>query len=175
MQLMKPHVTFHTPELLKSMREVSQYQIHRLRGLGHLPRHAAVSEGTTSFSLGRQAGHTEAMVKLAIEDAVKGSNTIIVTHNRAMEKMVFSLVKTFGGDFADFTGHVIIVSISSSEVNGVGRRFPSISSRRGMASIDHIMIDGPVTHMPGWNDKFYDNILKYTDHEAIKSCVIVGS
>lgn len=175
MQLMKKTVTFETLDLLKSMREVSQYQIERMKESGYAPVEQAIDSGTTSFGLGRQAGHTEAILEQAKRDVLSGNGVIIVFHNTAY-------MREFKKSFVDIEnvkgkGFAIGISIggSSSELCGVSRKYGLGKGKTNRLVVDHIMIDGPVTHMPRWRDRFYQNILMHIESNDLKSCVIVGS
>ena len=80
MKLFEQKITYKTKELLYQMVEISKLNFYQL------PDFVNINEKMTSFSFGRQKGHTTA----AIEFLIENKNAILIVSNESMKNNVLS-------------------------------------------------------------------------------------
>lgn len=141
MRLTKETIEFQHLELVKEMRRISNIRIRDLRVL------AGLDACVASYSFGRQAGHTDASIQVALDDYRRNESTMIVVHNRYMEKFLADRINHFIQENELWMGGGIVVSHASEDLR-------LWNSNTRMKPIDHILIDGSVRdHEMGFLNK----------------------
>lgn len=165
MKAYETSVTYNVMELLNAMVDVSEYRIANSpkdykQSLGPAKFYQEVA--MSSFSLGRQAGHTQGVVEWCKRRGIPANPCLIIVHK---ESEATRLRKTYG--ISDHP-YIVVASIHSPALN----RVETIGYQW------RVFIDGPVdlereSRMMGGNH-FMDTLYRLVDTGSIKSLVKVG-